>query len=219
MSKLWSAFFVAALLYMPMIKAQDEKFVLGQHYQKVSERIKNKKEVRQMLMSEHDKVKVMMFFNYGCYWCSQLNEPFKQWKEANKDKVKSFLYPVSFNKVWALWAKAYYVTEILDSTEKLSDAVFKGIHQDDLPLWKEDSLEKFFVDKGIDEKKVKEVFASFAVEDKVKKANEASITYEISSTPNIIVAGPKGLYITNLVMTQEIDDLFLVLDYLLKEVI
>lgn len=192
-------------------------FQLGKHYKKLSDKVRASNDIKRFVEANNNQTKVAMFFSYACYWCSQLHKPFDTWA-LQHSSVKAQKFPVAFNRAWLTLAKAYFTAQVLDPSGNLDDNIFSGIHEHGLQLWEEKALEDFFASKGITKDKFKATMNSFDTDTKVKLADELSIAFEIDATPNVIVTGVKGAYITNLVMTRDKDILFAVIDYLVQKV-
>ena len=66
-----------------------------------------------------------------------------------------------FQPRWENLAKGYYTLEALNE-EKLSPDVFVAIHARNAPLWNEKDFLDWVAGKGVDRKKVEDLFNSFA---------------------------------------------------------
>ncbi|MCE7878376.1 MAG: hypothetical protein DYH14_13880 [Betaproteobacteria bacterium PRO3] len=87
-------------------------------------------------------------------------------------------------------AKVYYTLEALGEDAKLTPEVFLAIHgpaRDNLA--KEDKFFDWAAKKGLDRKKVEEIYKSFGVSGKVGRAKQIAQAYNIQSVPTIIVDG------------------------------
>lgn len=202
---------------VPPSTTEQQLFQAGKHYKKIPDRVRGHEDVKQLSHADPGKVQVIMFFSYACYWCSQLNKPFDNWSLRQTDNVKAYMLPVAFNRAWLVLAKGFFTAQTLDHTGALDDAIFAAIHQQGMPLWQEKKLEDFCVAHGVEREKFNQIFNSFDVDSKVKRADELSLAFEIDATPNIIVNGPKGAYITNLVMNKDKDVLLEVVDHLVQK--
>ena len=72
---------------------------------------------------------------------------------------------------------------------KLSPEIFVALHARGTPLWNEKDFFDWAASKGLDRKKVEELFKSFAVVGKVNRAKQLAQAYDIQSVPTIIVDG------------------------------
>ena len=81
--------------------------------------------------------------------------------------------PVMFQDRWVPLAKIYYTLEALGEEARLSPEVFVAIHGKGLPLWQEKAFFDWAQSKGLDRKKVEDMYNSFAIAGKVNRARAA----------------------------------------------
>lgn len=193
------------------------EIVEGRHYKKLSPTLRNTPIAAEFRAQDRGKVQILIFFSYGCYWCGKINKPIDEWAKKQSDKVAIHFLPVCFNNVFERLAKAFYATEALDTTGKIDDDIFDGIHEQRINYARIDLLTKLFESHGITKEIFQQTFNSFAIGLKVTKAKELTKAYKISATPNIIVNGKTGSYITNLAVCGEVDVLIKTLDYLINK--
>jgi len=173
-----AAMFVAALPVAATAQALEE----GKNYT----RLKNPQAV-----NAGDKIEVLEFFSYGCPHCADLDPVLVQWQKTLPADVVFRRVPVGFGREsWDNLGKAYYTLEALGVEQKLAPEVFAAIHRGNVRL----DMPKTFFDwaagKGLDRKKVEDMFNSFAIAGKMNKANqEAAKTYQVQSVPLVIVDG------------------------------
>ena len=190
----------------------------GIHYKKLADKIRANTQIQQLTNQGAGKVQVLMFFSYGCTVCRRLNQPFDNWaKQQKKDKIEISKVPVSFNYGWPMLAQAFYTSQALHKSEVLDEIIFADIHEQAKPLWQEVKMEDLFFEHGVTRELFKQTFHSFNVSNKVKWANDLSLAFELPNIPNIIVHGPYGSYVTNLVMTKDPQFLFTVIDHLMQK--
>ncbi len=120
------------------------------------------------------------------------------------------------NNVWESFAKIYYVNQELLPNDD-GEEIFVGFHQDHKKLWLESEMIKFYEKKNISKEHFLKTYHSFDVERKVKKAMEITKMYNVRVTPNIIVNVEKNSYMINFTMIPNVETLFKVIDYLIKE--
>lgn len=204
---MWQAYikikriFVLALLFLPAIAfSAPEKnlFVEGQDYIRLQDNVRTNPYVQQLLMSDPHKVQVLFFFSYGCHGCEMFHTPFEQWaskqRATPKNKVAIYVYPVSFNVLWAGLAKVYYIAAALDPSGKLDSAIFTAIHKKGLKLWDHEILKKFLMQNGYTGVQIDQASNSFMVNRQVKRADDLTKAYSVTATPDIIVNGPVHSY-------------------------
>jgi thiol:disulfide interchange protein DsbA len=134
------------------------------------------------------KIEVIEFFSYGCPHCAALEPYLDKWLEKQPPDVAFRRVPVMFQQRWVPLAKIYYTLDAIGEA-KLSPEVFKAIHQAGTPLWDTKPFLDWAASKGLDRKKVEEVFTSFAIDGKIKRATQLAQEYQIQSVPTVIVDG------------------------------
>ena len=135
------------------------------------------------------KIEVIEFFSYGCPHCAELEPHLDAWLAKLPPDVAFRRVPVMFQQRWTPLAKIYYTLDALGTETKLSPDVFKAIHGQGVALWDADKFYDWAATKGIDRNKVKEVYTSFAVDGKMKRAMQLAQQYNIQSVPTVIVDG------------------------------
>ncbi|MGE5168772.1 MAG: thiol:disulfide interchange protein DsbA/DsbL [Rudaea sp.] len=135
------------------------------------------------------KIEVIEFFSYGCPHCAALEPYLDTWLAKQPPDVAFRRVPVMFQQRWVALAKIYYTLDALGVENKLSPDVFKAIHGTGTPMWDTKAFLDWAAGKGLDRKKVEEVFTSFAVDGKVKRAMQLAQQYQIQAVPTVIVDG------------------------------
>ena len=134
------------------------------------------------------KIEVIEFFSYGCPHCNDL-EPFLQdWmKSARRRPVRPRSGDVP-GPLEAL-AKVYYTLDAMGEGQRLSPEVFKAIHVNNVPLYQDKAFFDWAASKGLDREKVEEMYNSFGVDSKLKRALVQAQEYNVQSVPTLIVDG------------------------------
>ena len=136
------------------------------------------------------KVEVVEMFWYGCPHCFQFEPHIEKWKKSIPDYIEFKQIPAIFNNpVWKLHARAYYTAEVLGVTEKIHKPLFDAIHVQRQRVRSKEALEEFFELHGVTKEEFKKAFNSFAVNAKVRRAEDLSKKYQLSGVPVIIVNG------------------------------
>jgi thiol:disulfide interchange protein DsbA len=135
------------------------------------------------------KIEVIEFFSYGCPHCAELEPHLDAWLAKLPPDVAFRRVPVMFQQRWMPLAKVYYTLDALGVESKLSPDVFKAIHGQNVALWDDNKFYDWAATKGIDRNKAKEVFTSFAVDGKMKRAMQLAQQYNIQSVPTVVVDG------------------------------
>lgn len=135
------------------------------------------------------KVEVSEMFSYACPHCAHF-QPYAEQIKAKLPAQATFVYvPVVFNPSWEPFARAYYAAQSLGVLDKSHQALFDALHRDHKPLRTIEDLAGFFGTLGVDPKNFTSTAQSFVVEGQLTKANGLARSYEIQSTPTLIVNG------------------------------
>lgn len=209
----------AVCLWAPLTQAlpvAPGQFVPGQHYELLPTNIRNNPEIKQLLDEDPDKPQVVMFFSYGCYWCSRIDPVFDQWAEEHPN-IAIKKYPVIFNRSWQELAKAYYTINEYDNSRELDNKIFSAIHHKRMNLARISILEKFISQQGLDGTEFRKNYESFGVGRKVKRAEELGDAYEINETPMFVINAKNESYKTSWAMVGSQATLFAVIEHLLQK--
>lgn len=135
------------------------------------------------------KVEVIEFFWFGCSHCGKLEPLLKPWAKNLPADVVFKKVPAVLSESWAPGARLYYALESMNLLEKLGDAVFDAMLNQRINLGNETTLLDWIAAKGVDRKAFGDIYKSFAVDAKVRKAAEMTQEYGFSGVPAIIVGG------------------------------
>lgn len=201
--------FAALLLILPVLacaKTAPEQFQEGVQYHLINP--------PQPTDSAPNKVEVVEVFWYGCPHCFHLEPTLLTWlkhKPANVDFVRM---PAALNPNWELLARAYYAAEELGVLDKIHEPLFNAIHEQHKPMRSDSDVIAFFVAHGVREADIRSALTSFSVETKLRTARQKGERYGVTGVPAIIV---NGKYRTDVGMAGSIDNLFKVVDFLVRK--
>ena len=135
------------------------------------------------------KVELLEFFWYSCPHCNKFEPTFAQWvKEAPKD-VTIRRVPIAFRDDFAPQQRLFYTLEAMDLLGALHAKVFHAVHEERLPLNTEAAILSWIEKQGVDKAKFSDIFKSFAVTAKIKKAVQLQNEFRIEGVPSLGVAG------------------------------
>jgi thiol:disulfide interchange protein DsbA len=97
--------------------------------------------------------------------------------------------PVMFQERWIVLAKVFYTLEALGEEQRLTPEVFTAIHKSGTNLASEKAFFDWAATKGLDRKKVEDMYNSFAVAGKINKAKTEAQQFNVQSVPMIVVDG------------------------------
>jgi protein dithiol oxidoreductase (disulfide-forming) len=135
------------------------------------------------------KIEVIEFFSYGCPHCAELEPYLADWSKALPADVSFRRIPVMFQPQWVELAKVYYTLDALGDDGKLSREVFVDIHSRGMQLWTPAKFYDWAAGKGLDRKKVEDLYNSFSMSGKVNRAKQLAQAYNIQEVPTMIVDG------------------------------
>ncbi len=156
-------------------------FEAGKHYTVLSP--------AQPTSTDAGKVEVTEIFMFGCPGCFGFEPHIQRWLGQKADYVNFVRVPAPWNPAAILHARAYYTAEALGKAEAIDGDFFAEIHTNRNMLDSEAKLAQLFEKHGVDEATFKSTFNSFAVNAKLKRAEELIKRYRVQSTPTVIVNG------------------------------
>ena len=135
------------------------------------------------------KVEVVEFFWYGCPHCNSFEPQLDAWLKTAPKNVAFRRAPVSFRPDFEPHQRLYYVLEAMGKLEELHRKVFYTIHVEKQPLNSAPLVAAWAEKQGIDPVKFAEMYNSFSVSTKVRKATQLQDSYQVDGVPALGVAG------------------------------
>ena len=152
-----------------------------------------------------DKIQVTEVFSYGCPACNQFQPVVEKLRKSLPSNAEMSYLPASFNAAedWPLFQRSYLTAQILGVADKTHQAMFDAV-------WKTgelatidpatgklkghiptlDDVAKFYnVHAGVPVAQFVATANSFAVETKVRTADQLVLQYGIDRTPSFVVDG------------------------------
>jgi thiol:disulfide interchange protein DsbA len=139
------------------------------------------------------KVEVTEFFWYGCPHCNALELGLNEWVKKQGDNIEFKRVPVKFRDSFVPQQRLYYTLEAMGKVDELHGKVFQAIHGGRQPLDTDAAIVDFIEKQGVDKKKFLEVYNSFGVQTKVRRATQLQEAYKVDGVPMIAI---DGRYIT-----------------------
>lgn len=140
------------------------------------------------------KIEVIEFFWYKCPHCNAFEPAFNAWVKKLPKDVFLRRVPVGFRPDFEPQQRLYFVLEALGKLDELHGKVFHTIHAERQPL---DTFEQMLVwaeKQGIAKDRFSELFKSFTITTKVRKATQLQEAYIVDGVPSL---GIQGLYFTS----------------------
>lgn len=160
------------------------------------------------------KVEIVEVFWYACPHCFTVQPKAEAWVKKGMPANAQYVWiPATWNDLTKTHARIFYTIELLGKP-RLSDEVFREINLKGNRLETPAKIEAFFVAHGVSKADFQKAFASFAVESKIRRAEDLNRRYKIVGTPTWVVAGK---YVTDVSMAGSEDALFQVLGALVAQ--
>jgi thiol:disulfide interchange protein DsbA len=136
-----------------------------------------------------NKVEVTEFFWYSCPHCFALEPSLADWVKKQGDKIVFKRVPVAFRESFLPEQKLFYTLEAMGKVDELHKKVFDAIHIERQRLDNDAAITSFMVKQGIDKDKFLEVYNSFGVQAKARRATQLQGAYAIDGVPMVAVDG------------------------------
>ncbi|MDB5770232.1 MAG: thiol:disulfide interchange protein DsbA/DsbL [Burkholderia sp.] len=136
-----------------------------------------------------NKVEITEFFWYSCPHCFALEPALVEWVKKQGDKIVFKRVPVAFRDSFVPEQKLYYTLEAMGRLNDLHTKVFSAIHVDRQRLDNDAAITAFMEKQGVPKDKFLEVYNSFGVQAKARRAAQLQTAYGIDGVPMIAVDG------------------------------
>ncbi|WP_237068081.1 thiol:disulfide interchange protein DsbA/DsbL [Microbulbifer guangxiensis] len=170
--------------------AQDNgQFKAGQHYQVLPQAVPQR---------DDSKIEVTELFWYGCGHCYHFEPLLNRWKSDIPEDVTLRKLPAIWQPVMEVHARMFYVADAMGVLDTMHAPIFNAIAQQremfaerDGRDWNPDNaaIAALFNKHGADGEKAVKLMNSFAVNSKVKQGMANQRAYQLSGTPEVVVAG------------------------------
>ena len=135
------------------------------------------------------QIEVVEFFASSCIHCYHFEPLFSAWAQKKPAHVVVRRAPVAFSEAFVPMQKLYYTLEAMGQVEALHEKVFRAFHVDKVRLNDPATINDWMGKQGVDMKKFNELFGSFSVVGKARKATLLQEAYQVEGTPALGVAG------------------------------
>lgn len=136
------------------------------------------------------KIEVLYFFSFGCPHCRDFDPEVQKWKRTLDADVDFKRVPVDFGREqWASLGKMWYTLESIGADDKLTSELFAALHDTKAPLHQDKAFFDWAASKGLDRKKVEDMYNSFGVNGKMNRARRLTKDYGVQSVPVVYVDG------------------------------
>ena len=161
------------------------------------------------------KIEVIEFFWYSCPHCNAFEPRLVSWIKRQGPDVVVKRVPVAFRDDFVPQQRLFYTLEAMGKLDELHHKVFEAIHGPTRnPLNREDVIVGWAEKNGLDKAKFQELYNSFSVQTKTRRASQLQDAYKIEGVPALGIA---GRYYTDGTMAGTMDRALQVADYLIIE--
>lgn len=140
------------------------------------------------------QIEVVEFFWYSCPHCNEFEPQLEAWAAKAPKDVSLRRVPVSFRPDFEPQQRLYYVLEALGKMAALHKKVFYAIHVEKQTLNTADLVSAWAQKQGIDKAKFTELYNSFPVNMKARKATQLQEAFMVDGVPAL---GVDGRYYTS----------------------
>ncbi|MDQ3617748.1 MAG: thiol:disulfide interchange protein DsbA/DsbL [Pseudomonadota bacterium] len=138
------------------------------------------------------KIEVVEVFGYTCPACANFEPLVAAWKARLPADVNFVPVAAPFGGHWEPYAKAYYTAEAMNLLGRTHDAMFRAIHiERSLPVQgvSNEQIGAFYAKHGADAQAFASTMSSFAIDAKLKRAQQFLLRTGVDSTPTMLVNG------------------------------
>lgn len=162
------------------------------------------------------RIDVAEFFWYGCGHCYAFEPEIEKWVARKPADVDFIRVPNSLGRpAGMVHSKAYYTAEALGVSLKTHGALFRALNVEQQTLDTEDQMAAFFNrTTGILPDVVLGTLRGFAVDSRVRGAENLARQYGIASTPTVVV---DGRWQTNATLAKGFPEMLKVIDFLIEK--
>jgi thiol:disulfide interchange protein DsbA len=197
----------AMLGHLPASLAQPAAFKAGTDYLVLSKALPTE--------ATKGKIEVLEFFWYNCPHCNAFEPVLSAWGKKLPKDVELRRVPVRFRETFEGQQRAYYVLEALGKVEELQSKLFAAIHVEKQTLEKQDALVAWAEKNGIPAAKFNELFNSFSVVSKARRAAQLQEQFKVEGVPAL---GAGGRFYVDGSLAGSMERALLITDFLLSEI-
>jgi thiol:disulfide interchange protein DsbA len=197
----------ASVAVVPQVHAQGKKPEDGSDYISLDKRLP--------VEAPAGKIEVIEFFWYDCPHCNAFEPKLQEWLRKLPKDVFFKRVPVAFRDDFVPQQRLYYTLEAMGKLDELHTKVFYAHHVEHKTVNTEATIAAWIATQGVDKAKFLELYNSFSVSTKARKATQLMQSFKVEGVPALGIA---GRYYTDGSLAQSMERALLVTDYLLAEV-
>ncbi len=136
-----------------------------------------------------NKIEVTEFFWYACPHCNALEPSLVEWVKKQGDNIVFKRVPVAFRESFVPQQKLYYTLEAMNKLNELHPKIFHAIHGERRSLDTDASVTDWIVKQGVDKQKFLDLYNSFGIQSKARRASQLQSAYQVDGVPLLAVDG------------------------------
>src|SRR5580765_5181330 len=136
-----------------------------------------------------DKIEVTEFFWYNCSHCAVLEPVLSAWVKKQGDRIVFRQVPIAFRDSLIPQQKLYYALEAMGKTAEMNPKIFQAIHVENQRIDTDKTILAFIEKQGIDKQKFLDMYNSFGVQARVRRAAQLQEAYKIDGVPVLAIGG------------------------------
>jgi len=171
----------AAALGLPGLAWAQKKPEDGSDYKTLDKRVATE--------APAGKIEVVEFFWYSCPHCNAFEPQLEAWSKKLPADVVLRRVPVAFRDDFVPQQRLFYTLEAMNKLGDLHAKVFQTIHVDKQPINKEETIVAWAEKNGLDKAKFAELYNSFSVQTKARKASQLQDQFKVEGVPALGIAG------------------------------
>ncbi|WP_020652540.1 thiol:disulfide interchange protein DsbA/DsbL [Massilia niastensis] len=153
------------------------------------------------------KVEVIEFFAYHCPACNAFEPALNQWVKKQGDNIVMRRIHLPFQGPADPEAHLFLTLEAMGKLEEFHHKVFRAVHVERKKLSTDDAIIAWATSNGLDKAKFMEAWNSFGVTTKLRRLQQVSAAYKVSSTPTIVIDGKYVLSPATVAESNKIQDM------------
>jgi len=173
-------FLLLAPLSLPII-AQPRESIEGVHYQSLPKPVPT--------ITDEDHIEVRDIFWYGCPECATLEPMMSDWRDGTTGDLVFVRMPAIWNDLMALHARIYYTGKAMGIEDRIHQAAFRAISEQQNPLRTEARIRDFFLANGAGAEAFDAAWNSAEVIAAVQDARLRTTDYTVDKLPAVVVGG------------------------------
>ena len=160
------------------------------------------------------KIEVVDFFWYSCPHCNAFEPSLQAWSRKLPEDVVLRRIPAAFRDDMVPQQRLFYTLEAMGRVSDLHVKVFDAIHKENVDLTRQQPIADWVAKQGIDPQKFVEIYNSFAISAKARRASDMMNHYDVDGVPSFGVA---GRWYTDGTLASNNPRMLQVVDYLIVE--